>query len=72
MDVIQNWAFQIRLYIGKCSQATVLMNGYSQEITSNTNTVTFNGLTMNLSSAGFTTVTVSADKDKIVQKQRIL
>ena len=53
--------------LGNVAKATVLMNGYSQEITSNTNSVTFNGLTMNLNSTGFTTVTVSADKDKIVQ-----
>ncbi|HPT58326.1 MAG TPA: flagellar filament capping protein FliD [Fervidobacterium sp.] len=53
--------------LGNVARATVLMNGYSQEITSNTNDITFNGLTLNLNSTGFTTVTVSADKDKIVQ-----
>jgi len=69
MDVIQKLGFSNQTFtLGNVAKATVLMNGYSQEITSNTNTVTFNGLTMNLSSAGFTTVTVSADKDKIVQK----
>jgi len=58
--------------LGNVARATVLMNGYSQEITSSTNDITLNGITMNLNSTGFTTVTVSADKDKIVQNVKDL
>lgn len=67
-NLLDKLGFSVQTFtLGNVAKATVLMNGYSQEITSNTNDITLNGLTMNLNSTGFTTVTVSADKDKIVQ-----
>ncbi len=67
-NLLDKLGFSVQTFtLGNVAKATVLMNGYSQEITSSTNDITLNGLTMNLNSTGFTTVTVSADKDKIVQ-----
>ncbi|MGB4262849.1 MAG: flagellar filament capping protein FliD [Fervidobacterium sp.] len=53
--------------LGQVANLRILANGYSQEVTSRTNDITFNGITLNLSSTGFTTVAVSVDKDKIVE-----
>jgi len=67
-NLLDKLGFSVQTFtLGNVAKATILMNGYSQEITSSTNDITLNGLTMNLNSTGFTTVTVSADKDKIVQ-----
>ncbi len=54
--------------IGQTAKVNVTINGYTELVESKSNTVNYNGLTMELSATGTSTVTVSVDKEKIVDK----
>jgi flagellar hook-associated protein 2 len=54
--------------LGELAQVRVTFNGVTEEISSKTNTLTYNGLTLNLSALGSTVVTVGTDRDKIVER----
>ncbi len=54
--------------LGQVAQIDITLNGYTQQVTSKSNTITYNGLTLYLSATGNATVTVSTDRDKIVER----
>jgi len=54
--------------LGQVAQIGITLNGYTQQVKSKSNTITYNGLTLNLSATGNATVTVSTDRDKIVER----
>jgi len=54
--------------LGQVAQIDITLNGYTQQVKSKSNTITYNGLTLNLSATGNATVTVSTDRDKIVER----
>ncbi len=54
--------------LGSVAQVNVTLNGYTEQLTSRTNSLTYKGLTLNLTATGATTVTVSTDKEKIVER----
>ncbi|AMW32061.1 flagellar hook-associated protein 2 [Fervidobacterium changbaicum] len=54
--------------LGQLANVKVTFNGYIEEITSKSNSLTYNGVTLNLSAIGSAIVTVGTDKDKIVER----
>ncbi|WP_448378687.1 flagellar filament capping protein FliD [Fervidobacterium sp.] len=54
--------------LGQLAQVRVTFNGVTEELSSKTNTLTYNGLTLNLSALGSVVVTVGTDRDKIVER----
>lgn len=54
--------------LGQLANVKVTFNGYTEEITSKSNSLTYNGVTLNLSAIGSAIVTVGTDKDKIVER----
>ncbi|MGC8954498.1 MAG: flagellar filament capping protein FliD [Fervidobacterium sp.] len=54
--------------LGQTAKLNISLNGYTELVEAKTNSVKYNGLTLNLSSIGTSVVTVSTDKEKIVDK----
>lgn len=54
--------------LGQTAKVNVTINGYTEFVESKSNSVSYNGLTMELSATGTSIVTVSVDKEKIVDK----
>ena len=54
--------------LGQTAEINVTLNGYTETVTSKSNTLTYDGLTINLSAIGNATVTVGTDRDKIVER----
>lgn len=54
--------------IGQTAKVNITINGYTELIESKSNTVSYSGLSLELSSTGSSIVTVSVDKEKIVDK----
>ncbi|MEN3043562.1 MAG: flagellar filament capping protein FliD [Fervidobacterium sp.] len=54
--------------VGQIAKANITINGYTELIESKSNTLNYNGLILELSSTGTSTVTVSVNKEKIVEK----
>ncbi|ABS60265.1 flagellar filament capping protein FliD [Fervidobacterium nodosum] len=54
--------------LGQTAKLDITINGYTNSVESKNNSITYNGITFNLSATGSTTVTVSTDKEKIVDR----
>lgn len=54
--------------IGDVARLNITFNGYTETIVSKTNTVLYKGLTLNLTTTGTTTLTVSTNVDAVVNK----
>ncbi|KAF2961455.1 flagellar filament capping protein FliD [Fervidobacterium sp. 2310opik-2] len=54
--------------LGQIAKLDITINGYTNSVESKNNSITYNGITLNLSATGSTTVTVSTDKEKIVDR----
>ncbi len=54
--------------LGQTAKIDITVNGYTNSVESKNNSITYNGITLNLSATGSTTLTVSTDKEKIVDR----